>query len=204
MKSLLELISKYSSENSIMPIIALAAIILVIVLYVLVKPKWVKYTVTFIIVIIGSVMMFSGYKNMLETAGLNMIINATKVLTFGIVGFLFALILGIIDSLAKIFKRDKKKQKLEKKEDTVRNPEINHTVNDSTRVIDMKDDSTKVIDMSDDSTKVIDMSDERDTKIHRDDETKQVVFTDKELNQIEDETQIVDLRKIRNTKSEDK
>ena len=204
MKSLLELISKYSSENSIMPIIALAAIILVIVLYVLVKPKWVKYTVTFIIVIIGSVMMFSGYKNMLETAGLTMIINATKVLTFGIVGFLFALILGIIDSLAKIFKRDKKKQKLEKKEDTVRNPEINHTVNDSTRVIDMKDDSTKVIDMSDDSTKVIDMSDERDTKIHRDDETKQVVFTDKELNQIEDETQIVDLRKIRNTKSEDK
>ena len=204
MKSLLELISKYSSENSIMPIIALGAIIFVILLYVLIKEKWVKYVVTFIIVIIGSVMMFSGYKNMLETAGLNMIINATKVLTFGIVGFLFALILGIIDSLAKIFKRDKKKQKLEKKEDTVRNPEINHTVNDSTRVIDMKDDSTKVIDMSDDSTKVIDMSDERDTKIHRDDETKQVVFTDKELNQIEDETQIVDLRKIRNTKSEDK
>ena len=149
-------------------------------------------------------MMFSGYKNMLETAGLNMIINATKVLTFGIVGFLFALILGIIDSLAKIFKRDKKKQKLEKKENTVRQPKINTKVDDSTRVIDMKDDSTKVINMSDDSTKVIDMSDDRETKILRDDETKQVVFTDKDLNQREDETQIIDLRKIRNTKSEDK
>lgn len=204
MKSLLELISKYSGENSIMPMIALGAIIFVILLYVLIKEKWVKYVVTFIIVIIGSVMMFSGYKNMLETAGLNMIINATKVLTFGIVGFLFALILGIIDSLAKIFKRDKKKQKLEKKENTVGQPKINTKVDDSTRVIDMKDDSTKVINMSDDSTKVIDMSDDRETKILRDDETKQVVFTDKDLNQREDETQIIDLRKKINTKSEDK
>lgn len=109
MRSLFELISQHSDANSMIPLIAIAAVITIIVIYSFVKIKWVKYIVSVVFLIIGFVIFYRGYQKVLQPIGLDLIITATKVLVFGIVAFIFSLIMDILDSLAKIFKKDKKK-----------------------------------------------------------------------------------------------
>lgn len=115
MKSLLEVIGKYSESNSIIPIIGLISLIVIFILHSVIKYKFVKYIVSVLAAIVGFIMFYIGYKNMLAPQGLDTIINAAKVLTFGIVGLLFSMILDLIDSLSNIF-RLKKKQKVKDNE----------------------------------------------------------------------------------------
>lgn len=107
MKGLFELIRTYSSDNAIMPVIAVISLVATLLIYIFLKKKWIKYAVNGLIAFVGAIMMFTGYKSMLEASGLEMIINATKVLTFGLVGLMFSVILDILDSLSKLFKKNK-------------------------------------------------------------------------------------------------
>lgn len=111
MRQLLDLISTHSNVNSIMPVITLISIAAVLFIYVLIKPKSVKYVVTLIIIAVGAIMMFTGYENMLDESGLALIITASKVLLFGIVGLLFSCILDILDSLFRMFSKPIKKSR---------------------------------------------------------------------------------------------
>lgn len=116
MKSLFELISKHTKSNAIIPIIALAAIVLIIVLYITVKKKWVKYAISGGILLIGLIIFYNGYNKLLLKSGLDSIVLATKIIVFGGVGLMFSAVLDILDSLSKIFSKNRedneKKQKL--------------------------------------------------------------------------------------------
>lgn len=115
MESLLELILQHSKDNSIVPLIAIAAVIFIILIYVFVKQKWVKYILSTAVLIVGGMIFFRGYQTMLDTVGLELMITGTKVLVFGIVAFAFSIIMDILDSLSNIFK-SKKKQRSKKKQ----------------------------------------------------------------------------------------
>lgn len=116
MKSLFELISKHTKSNAIIPIIALAAIVLIIVLYITVEKKWVKYAISGGILLIGLIIFYNGYNKLLLKSGLDSIVLATKIIVFGGVGLMFSAILDILDSLSKMFSKNRddneKKQKL--------------------------------------------------------------------------------------------
>lgn len=114
MRSLLDLISKHSESNSIIPIIGIASIIFTIILYVLIKIRWVKYIINLVVFIIGGVIFYNGYETMLKQEGLDMLILGSKFIVFGTVGIFFSAILDILDSLANIFKKNKKKDDLDK------------------------------------------------------------------------------------------
>lgn len=127
MSSLLDIISEHSQANSIVPIIAIFSIIFTVIIYAIFRQKWIKYIVASAIIIVGLIMFYYGYKTMLETVGLDMIITASKVLVFGIVSLAFSLILEIFDSFADIFK-NKKKQKIKK--NIKRNKKMNEIANE--------------------------------------------------------------------------
>lgn len=139
MRSLLELISQHSDANSIIPLIAIAAVITIIVIYSFVKVKWVKYLLSVVVLIVGSVIFYRGYKTMLQPIGLDLMITGTKVLVFGIVAFTFSLIMDILDSLAKVFKNDMNKKKEKSKKN------INENKAQETKIIKIDDEETKIL-----------------------------------------------------------
>lgn len=121
MRSLLELILQHTKDNSIVPLIAIAAVIFIILIYVFVKQKWVKYILSTAVLIVGGMIFFRGYQTMLDTVGLELMITGTKVLVFGIVAFAFSIIMDILDSLSNIFKNKKKENKEAKKKKNKKN-----------------------------------------------------------------------------------
>lgn len=151
MRSLLELISQHSDANSMIPLIGIAAVITIIVIYSFIKAKWVKYIISIVALFIGSVIFYRGYETMLEPIGLELIITGTKVLVFGIVAFAFSLVMDILDSLAKIFKSDIKKKK-------EKNKKVVSKKNDKeTKVIKTDDEETKLLtSLDNDETTVVD------------------------------------------------
>lgn len=151
MRSLLELISQHSDANSMIPLIGIAAVITIIVIYSFIKAKWVKYIISIVVLFIGSVIFYRGYETMLEPIGLELIITGTKVLVFGIVAFAFSLVMDILDSLAKIFKSDIKKKK-------EKNKKVVSKKNDKeTKVIKTDDEETKLLtSLDNDETTVVD------------------------------------------------
>ena len=151
MKSLLELISQHSDANSMIPLIGIASVITIILIYSFIKIRWVKYLISIVALIIGSVIFYRGYETMLEPIGLELIITGTKVLVFGIVAFAFSLIMDILDSLAKMFKGDMKKKKEKSKKDSSKK-------NDN-------DKETKVLKKNDEDTKLLSNLDNNETTV---------------------------------------
>ena len=106
MRSLLDLISKHTDANAIIPVIAIASIIFTIVVYLLLKPKWMKYAIHGVLFFVGGIMFLKGYFDMLQPSGLSLILFSTKVLVFSIIGILFSAILDTLDSLLGSFKKN--------------------------------------------------------------------------------------------------
>ena len=178
MRSLLELISQHSDANAIVPLIAIVAVIVIILIYSFVKPKWVKYLVSAISLVIGLTIFFRGYKTMLEPAGLSLIIAGTKFLVFGIVALSFSLIMDILDSLAVLFKKNEsgKKDKNKKKDKTEKDLDIDkeetklikNKINEETTEVSresLMDETTIIPDIGliGDDTKIIDNSEIEET-----------------------------------------
>lgn len=143
MRSLLNLITEHSEANSMIPIIAMAAVIFTIIIYVILKPKWIKYLLSIAVIVVGGVILYNGYLDLIQPSGLDDVTLGTKVLVFGIVSFLFSIILDILDSMANMFKR----KKINKKKD--------EQVEDKTTVIPGPEASVKAELVSEDQTKVI-------------------------------------------------
>ncbi|MFM1515368.1 hypothetical protein ABGF49_03630 [Helcococcus ovis] len=111
MRSILKLISKYGSSNSIIPILVIVSIIATILVYSFIKNKKMKYYINLAIFIVGVILFINGYIFLLNTTGLAMLKIGSEVITFGIVGIMFAFILDILDSLGGIFKKKTVKRK---------------------------------------------------------------------------------------------
>lgn len=111
MRSILQLISKYGSANSIIPILVIASIVVTILLYSFIKNKKMKYYVNLIIFVFGLILFINGYIFLLSSTGLVLLKLGTEIITFGLVGILFAFILDILDSLGGIFKKKTVKRK---------------------------------------------------------------------------------------------
>lgn len=111
MRSIFDLITKNGTSNTIIPIIALTSIFCIILIYALVKSKWIKYAFSSGILIIGIIFFFSGYQSIIKDAGLEIISLSVKILTFGLIGLMTSVIFDIIDSLAGMFKKNKRVKK---------------------------------------------------------------------------------------------
>ncbi|MFM1536316.1 hypothetical protein ABGF25_06620 [Helcococcus ovis] len=107
MRSILKLISKYGSANSIIPILVIVSIVATILIYSFIKNKKIKYYINLAIFVVGIILFINGYIFLLNSTGLALLKLGTEVITFGIVGIMFAFILDILDSLGGIFKKKK-------------------------------------------------------------------------------------------------
>lgn len=114
MKSIFQLLGKYKSDITIVPIFAIIAIVVTVFLYIFIKKKYVKYILHILAIIVGFVLLFRGYQDILEESGINSIKTAIKILAFGGVGFLFSAVLDLLDSLSGMFRKNKV-QKRDKK-----------------------------------------------------------------------------------------
>lgn len=121
MRSIFELISKYKSDVIIVPILAFAAFIVTLFMYIFLNKKKInKYFPGFVTLAIGLVLFILGWVNILEIQGLNYIEIGSKFLIFAFIAIIFSLIFDTFDSLGKntkqIFKKDKasKKKKVSK------------------------------------------------------------------------------------------
>ncbi|MGF0039935.1 hypothetical protein ACQRBF_04040 [Peptoniphilaceae bacterium SGI.131] len=109
MRSIFELISKYKGDTVSIPLIALAAIIVIMLVYIFVKNKFIKYIIPIVTLIVGLVFLIRGYMAILTATGLSMLSTSIKILSFAGVALLFSFILDILDSLATMFKSKKNK-----------------------------------------------------------------------------------------------
>ena len=66
MKSILDLIKDYSGANSLVPIVAVVAIIVTVIIYTTLKNKKLSYILSLVVTLVGLVIMFIGYKNVLD------------------------------------------------------------------------------------------------------------------------------------------
>lgn len=105
MRSILKLISKYGSTNSIIPILVIFSIVVTILIYSFIKNKKMKYYINLAIFVLGIILFVNGYIFLLNSTGLALLKLGTEAITFGMVGIMFALILDILDSLGGIFKK---------------------------------------------------------------------------------------------------
>ena len=114
MRSIFELISTYKSSLIVIPIIAIAS--LIVNLFIgrfLNKNKKNKYYLNIAVIIIGSVGLLVGYKLILSPKGLFLIDKSILLYVFGFVGLFFSLIIDIFDDLSK---ENSNKKKLDKKD----------------------------------------------------------------------------------------
>lgn len=109
MRSIFELISKYKGDTVSIPLIALAAIIVIMFVYIFVKNKFIKYIIPIVALVVGLVFLIRGYMAILTATGLSMLSASIKILSFAGVALLFSFILDILDSLATMFKSKKNK-----------------------------------------------------------------------------------------------
>lgn len=115
MRSLFELISKYKSDVIIIPIIAFAAFVVSLFMYIFFnKKKIYKYIPGIIVALIGIIFFVQGYFELLNIAGLNFLNLATKLLSFAGISIIFSLIFDILDSLGRTTKSMFKKNKKER------------------------------------------------------------------------------------------
>ncbi|MDO5026839.1 MAG: hypothetical protein Q4E50_03290 [Tissierellia bacterium] len=116
MRSIFELISKYKSDVIIVPIIAFVALVITVFMYIFFnKKKIYKYIPAFITLLVGLVLFFTGFSDILEASGLNYIELGAKFLVFAFVAIIFSLILDTFDSLVKNVKKKNKKSASNKK-----------------------------------------------------------------------------------------
>lgn len=104
MRSILTLLGKYKQEVIIIPVIAIAAIIVTLIFYMIIKKKSLKYVVFSFFVMVGFIYLYIGYSKILE-GGLPNIKTSVKLFVFGGVGILMSLFLDIMDSLLGMFKK---------------------------------------------------------------------------------------------------
>lgn len=102
MRTLFELITKYKSDVIIVPIIAFAAFVLTLFIYIFFNKKRIfKYIPGLAALIVGLVFLVQGYFELLNPAGLDFIGHAAKILIFAVISILFGLVFDILDSLGK-------------------------------------------------------------------------------------------------------
>ena len=114
MRSLFELISKYKSDLVIVPIIAFAALIVTLLIYLFLnKNKIIKYIPGFIAVIVGILFLILGFTKLLTISGLDFVETSAKVFTV----IFFSIILDILDSFFRGIRGKSKTKDTENKRD---------------------------------------------------------------------------------------
>ncbi len=113
MKSLFKIIADYKSSLVSIPVMAVIAIALTLVVYMFFNKKRIyKYLMGFAAVILGFIFLLQGYRLIIEPVGLSLINKAVLLEVFGWVNIFFALILDIFDSIGQdITERKEKKTK---------------------------------------------------------------------------------------------
>lgn len=203
MKSLFELISKHTQSNAVIPLIALASIVLIIVIYITVKQKWIKYAFSGVVFVIGLIVFFAGYNSLLQQSGLNSIVFGTKVIVFGSIGLMFSAILDILDSLSKMFSKNKNSSK---KKLNLENHDEEDLYDDFDDVDyyddfdDYQDDLDEFHDYDEDYEDTIVVDDEKVKNSERDSSTKVIDKKIENTQKIDmpdfDKTQVIDMSKI--------
>lgn len=161
MKSILDLIKDYSGANSLVPIVAVVAIIVTVIIYTTLKNKKLSYGFSVIVTLVGLVIMFMGYKNVLLKAGLKIISLGVLVTVYGSISLISNMILSLFDSIGYNLKNLFKGKKKEKKTAVVKNKQVKQEIDD-------KNQETKIIKTAnaDQETKVIKTkNDDQETKI---------------------------------------
>lgn len=177
MKSILDLIKNYSGANSLVPIVAVVAIIVTVIIYTTLKSKKLSYVLSLVVTLVGLVIMFIGYKNVLLKAGLKIISLGVLVTVYGSISLISNIILSLFDSIGYNFKNLFKGKKKEEKTVVGKNKEVKQKVDDENQ-------ETKLIKTAnvDQETKIIKTkNDDQETKIiktvDKDQETKIIKTT---------------------------
>ncbi|MFL8951945.1 hypothetical protein ACWOAQ_02975 [Helcococcus kunzii] len=207
MKSLFELISKHTQSNAVIPLIALASIVLIIVIYITVKQKWIKYAFSGVVFVIGLIVFFAGYNSLLQQSGLNSIVFGTKVIVFGSIGLMFSAILDILDSLSKMFPKNKNSSKKKinfgnhDEEDLYDDFDDVDDLDDYDDFDDYQDDLDEFDDYDEDYEDTIVVDDEKVKDSARDSSTKVIDKKIENTQKIDmsdfDKTQVIDMSKIK-------
>ena len=178
MKSILDLIKDYSGANSLVPIVAVVAIIVTVIIYTTLKSKKLSYILSLVVTLVGLVIMFIGYKNVLLKAGLKIISLGVLVTVYGSISLISNIILSLFDSIGYNFKNLFKGKKKEEKTVVVgKNKEVKQKIDDENQ-------ETKLIKTAnaDQETKIIKTkNDDQETKliktVDKDQETKIIKTT---------------------------
>lgn len=177
MKSILDLIKNYSGANSLVPIVAVVAIIVTVIIYTTLKSKKLSYILSLVVTLVGLVIMFIGYKNVLLKAGLKIISLGVLVTVYGSISLISNIILSLFDSIGYNFKNLFKGKKKEEKTVVGKNKEVKQKVDDENQ-------ETKLIKTAnvDQETKIIKTkNDDQETKliktVDKDQETKIIKTT---------------------------
>ena len=178
MKSILDLIKDYSGANSLVPIVAVVAIIVTVIIYTTLKNKKLSYGLSLVIILVGAIIIIIGYKNILLKAGLKIVSLGILVGSYGAISLITNMILSVFDSMGYNFKSLSKGKKKEEKTAVVgKNKEIKQKINDESQ-------KTKLIKTAntDQETKIIKTkNDDQETKIiktvDKDQETKIIKTT---------------------------
>lgn len=177
MKSILDLIKNYSGANSLVPIVAVVAIIVTVIIYTTLKSKKLSYVLSLVVTLVGLVIMFIGYKNVLLKAGLKIISLGVLVTVYGSISLISNIILSLFDSIGYNFKNLFKGKKKEEKTVVGKNKEVKQKVDDENQ-------ETKLIKTAnvDQETKIIKTkNDDQETKliktVDKDQETKIIKTT---------------------------
>lgn len=177
MKSILDLIKDYSGANSLVPIVAVVAIIVTVIIYTTLKNKKLSYILSLVVTLVGLVIMFIGYKNVLLKAGLKIISLGVLVTVYGSISLISNIILSLFDSIGYNFKNLFKGKKKEEKTVVGKNKEVKQKIDDENQ-------ETKLIKTAnaDQETKIIKTkNDDQETKliktVDKDQETKIIKTT---------------------------
>ena len=177
MKSILDLIKNYSGANSLVPIVAVVAIIVTVIIYTTLKSKKLSYVLSLVVTLVGLVIMFIGYNNVLLKAGLKIISLGVLVTVYGSISLISNIILSLFDSIGYNFKNLFKGKKKEEKTVVGKNKEVKQKVDDENQ-------ETKLIKTAnvDQETKIIKTkNDDQETKliktVDKDQETKIIKTT---------------------------
>lgn len=173
MKSILDLIKDYSGANSLVPIVALVAIIVTVIIHSTLKNKKLSYGLSLVIILVGAIIIIIGYKNILLKAGLKIVSLGILVGSYGAISLITNMILSVFDSMGYSFKNLSKGKKKEEKTAVVKNNQVKQKIDDEnqdTKLIKTAnaDQETKVIKTKNDDqkTKVIKTVDkDQETKI---------------------------------------
>lgn len=173
MKSILDLIKDYSGANSLVPIVALVAIIVTVIIHSTLKNKKLSYGLSLVIILVGAIIIIIGYKNILLKAGLKIVSLGILVGSYGAISLITNMILSVFDSMGYNFKSLSKGKKKEEKTAVVKNKQVKQKIDDEnqeTKLIKTAnaDQETKIIKtkIDDQETKVIKTVDkDQETKI---------------------------------------